>query len=303
MKKDEFLSILEKRLQIINEKERRDIIDEYRMHIEMKMQEGKSEEEAIADFGDIDELVEEILDAYSINTKRMSSEGKLNRFLDELFDGCRRLLASFTSLEMEDVVRLLFEIIVIFFLLLFMKIPFSIVSSLGEHLLEELIGFGIGSLLGHIWELLVEISYVVIFIALLVSMIQKRLPRYRHPHKNDTKAQGRKERRQQTIYDRQEEHAYEEGKEEEGYREETTFAASKSGVAKIAAVLMKIFFGLLMLPLLAGAIALCCMLAVMIVLSIQGVTLFGAYFIVIGALFLLAAFLSLFYRLLWRKGS
>ena len=46
MKKDEFLSLLEKRLHILNEKERQDILDEYRTHIEMKMQEGKDEEEA-----------------------------------------------------------------------------------------------------------------------------------------------------------------------------------------------------------------------------------------------------------------
>ena len=69
MTKDEFLRILDRKLQVINERERRDIIDEYRTHIEMKVQEGKTEAEAIEDFGDIDELVNEILDAYKINTK------------------------------------------------------------------------------------------------------------------------------------------------------------------------------------------------------------------------------------------
>ena len=55
MTKDEFLRILDRKLQVINERERRDIIDEYRTHIEMKVQEGKTEAEAIEDFGDIDE--------------------------------------------------------------------------------------------------------------------------------------------------------------------------------------------------------------------------------------------------------
>ena len=44
MKKDEFLNLLDKKLQVINERERRDIIDEYRTHIEMKVQEGKTED-------------------------------------------------------------------------------------------------------------------------------------------------------------------------------------------------------------------------------------------------------------------
>ena len=34
MTKDEFLRILDRKLQVINERERRDIIDEYRTHIE-----------------------------------------------------------------------------------------------------------------------------------------------------------------------------------------------------------------------------------------------------------------------------
>ena len=46
MTKDEFLRLLDRKLDVINERERRDIIDEYRTHIEMKMKEGKSEEEA-----------------------------------------------------------------------------------------------------------------------------------------------------------------------------------------------------------------------------------------------------------------
>ena len=36
-----FFAFLDRKLQVINERERRDIIDEYRTHIEMKVQEGK----------------------------------------------------------------------------------------------------------------------------------------------------------------------------------------------------------------------------------------------------------------------
>lgn len=115
MTKDEFLRILDRKLQVINERERRDIIDEYRTHIEMKVQEGKTEAEAIEDFGDIDELVNEILDAYKINTKQVNNsfDHKFNSFMDDLFEGFQRFLGSFTSLDVEDVVRLVFEILTI----------------------------------------------------------------------------------------------------------------------------------------------------------------------------------------------
>lgn len=67
MTKEEFLKHLDKRLQILKQQEREDILGEYAQHIELKMGNGLSEEEAIRDFGDLEELAEEILDAYNVN--------------------------------------------------------------------------------------------------------------------------------------------------------------------------------------------------------------------------------------------
>lgn len=64
MTKEEFLKKLEQQLNLINDEERIDILSEYEQHIEMKITNGLSEEEAIEDFGDMDELVKEILEAY-----------------------------------------------------------------------------------------------------------------------------------------------------------------------------------------------------------------------------------------------
>ncbi|MCI8341867.1 MAG: DUF1700 domain-containing protein [Firmicutes bacterium] len=67
MNKAEFLHTLGKRLQVLNEKERADILNEYSQHIDMRVESGMSEEETIKDFGDFDELVSEILEAYNLN--------------------------------------------------------------------------------------------------------------------------------------------------------------------------------------------------------------------------------------------
>ena len=187
MTKDEFLRLLDRKLDVINERERRDIIDEYRTHIEMKMKEGKTEEEAIEDFGNIDELVDDILDAYKINTDRVnrSFDTKLNRFMDDLFNGFQRFLGSFTSLQMDDVVRLVFEILVILILLAVLHIPFRMISSLGSSLLHSVAGFGIGSLLAAIWKFIIGVAYVAIFVVVLVNLCTKRLNRYRHSKNGD----------------------------------------------------------------------------------------------------------------------
>lgn len=67
MTKKEFLKELETRLQILDEKERRDIIEEYSQHIGMRMESGMKEEEAIDDFGDMNDLIAEILEAYHLD--------------------------------------------------------------------------------------------------------------------------------------------------------------------------------------------------------------------------------------------
>ncbi len=68
MNKTEFLFMLERRLIMLNDIERDDLINEYTQHIDMKVASGLSEEDAIADFGDPEELIKELLDAYHLNT-------------------------------------------------------------------------------------------------------------------------------------------------------------------------------------------------------------------------------------------
>lgn len=342
MTKDEFLSILDRKLQVINEKERRDIIDEYRTHIEMKMQEGKSEEEAIEDFGDVDELVNDILDAYKINTDRVhhNFDAKVNRFMDELYDGFKRFLGSFTSLEVDDVVRLIFEIFIILVLLAILRIPFEIISSIGSSLLHSLIGLGVGTVLAGIWRLIINIAYIVVFVAVLVNLISKRVNRYRGHYHNDAGTvfedfkssvhdMTNKRQRQQTIYDERNDqseeananHPYGKTQDEQEsaqfdsdieeeikgqYEYQSTHAYANEGtlsnsVGNFASALMKMFFLLLLIPFLGVIIALCCALGAMIVLSFEGLTLIGAYFIVIGGLITTGAFLTLIHRVLWRR--
>lgn len=66
MGKNEFLSELETSLSVLQEDELRDIISEYEQHIDIKVEKGLTEEEAIADFGSLQELTGEILEAYHV---------------------------------------------------------------------------------------------------------------------------------------------------------------------------------------------------------------------------------------------
>lgn len=67
MNKTEFLNELEKRIRVLDKNEIKDILGEYSQHIDMRRESGLSEEDAIKDFGDMDELAAEILEAYHVN--------------------------------------------------------------------------------------------------------------------------------------------------------------------------------------------------------------------------------------------
>lgn len=66
MNKEEFLRVLREKLSILDEKEMQDILSEYEQHIDMKTAGAMTEEEAIADFGNLDDLASDILEAYHV---------------------------------------------------------------------------------------------------------------------------------------------------------------------------------------------------------------------------------------------
>ena len=76
MKKQEFLDELKRYLRVLQDEEQEDILEEYSQHIEMKIESGLSEDEAIKDFGSIRELAGEILEAYHVKLKDEEGEGE-----------------------------------------------------------------------------------------------------------------------------------------------------------------------------------------------------------------------------------
>ncbi len=72
MSKEEFLQELERKLHVLNEQERRDVLEDYAQHIDLKIRSGQAEEEAVHSLGDPGELAAELLDVYHINSEYAS---------------------------------------------------------------------------------------------------------------------------------------------------------------------------------------------------------------------------------------
>ena len=92
MDKKTFMKELEQALSVLQEEELNDIISEYEQHIDMKQERGLTEEEAIADFGSLDELTAEILEAYHVRAdyavKKRRGQGPIPEELLGMDEGC-----------------------------------------------------------------------------------------------------------------------------------------------------------------------------------------------------------------------
>lgn len=94
MNKERFFRELSIRLDVLTEEEKKDILIEYESVIDEKIKEGKTEEEAIKDFGNIDELIEEILKAYKINPEYAK---KINGNSSFFFDSVENFIKGATN--------------------------------------------------------------------------------------------------------------------------------------------------------------------------------------------------------------
>lgn len=325
MNKEQFIEYMNKKLAVIKEEERKDIIDEYCNHIDEKIGEGMSEEEVIAGFGDIDEMIKEILDAYNIDPLQAERpnnfDRKVNDFFDILFDGFQRLLSSVTSMDTDSVVKLIFEVLVVLIILALMRIPFEIVQSIGSGLLRSLFGYGIGSTFAWMWRCLCSLLYIVMFIVALINVTNRRWAHFKGkqdtPIMDDVKESFNFDKAKEAVhrftsgtakssyespYEEEQDISYE--KKSDPSRNNHMFGDnSKSAHSpSLLDVFLKCCGFLCMLPFIMLMIALCCGLGILVVMSVQGVTIIGFYFLIIGAMIGCGAVISLIERYLCKGG-
>lgn len=191
MNKQKFLKELEKRLLILNETERQDTINEYRDIIEEKVKHGKTEEEAVNEFGSIDELAKEILAAYKINPEYQnkkseagekakefveSTEGFIKKSAKKLSEVTENVAESLKESDVEITTEKVFEIVIKVILVLIglslLKLPFYFIEELGAGIFH--IGLEpFNCILETLWKILVELVYLATCILIIFTIVNK----------------------------------------------------------------------------------------------------------------------------------
>lgn len=184
MLKSEFLELLNQKLSLINDKEREDIILEYGTYIDDKIANGVSEEEAVAGFGDVDELAKEILSAYKINTDSMDPlSSKADKTIDKVYVKVEELFSKLGDFSMNQIFHVVFDTFVLVLILWIGKL--IVVDVLCRLILSILFSFFVGyHMITEFMLGLCRLLYLCLAIYFFVKVMSKRIQRYRFNNQN-----------------------------------------------------------------------------------------------------------------------
>lgn len=276
MNKKEFINTLRKRLNVLEDSEIEDIISEYEGYIEEKVNIGLTEEEAVSELGDINEIVSDLLAAYKIKNQESGFSkfiNKINLYIDAFLDNIN---------GGKDLIKFLIEIIIILLLLCVLRIPFSLIRDFISNIFEDFVP-PVGNFLASISYILIEASYIVIAIIFFFKIIEKRyfenisekiveeriLDEEKKDKEKTTKKAIKKEIEEKTVVKK---HSF------------------SDSLIKVCIVILKAFALFFIFGLIFYQLGITIAIGFMIYLLAKGVTYFGVFILLIG-LFMSGAFL------------
>ncbi len=188
MNKKQFINELEKRLKVLNENERKDIINEYSDIINEKVKNGETEEQAVLEFGNIDSLVKEILESYKINpdydngfskkAKEVASntEDFIKRGAKKLADTTTNVVNDFknsgNTLTLETIFEIILKVFVFLIILAILRVPFYLLRRLGSSVLGGIFDpFDLG--ISVIWNIIMWFIYIICCVLVGIIFFKK----------------------------------------------------------------------------------------------------------------------------------
>lgn len=176
MDKQTFLNELKKRLKVLNKDEIEDIVEEYEGYINEKVSSGKTEKEAIEDFGDFDYLIKEILSAYKINgnyENELKEKNVIADFLDGVVSFVKNFVKNLSKRSSKDIVKFVFEFIFLIFFIAILRFPVIIIEKAGDMLFGRLIA-PFGDVFKVVWKYMIEIIYLILSLVGIFNFVKKR---------------------------------------------------------------------------------------------------------------------------------
>lgn len=285
MNKKQFLNELEKRLKVLNENERKDIINEYSDIINEKIKNGKTEEQAVLEFGDIDSLVKEILESYKINPdydNNFSKKAKdvANNAEDLIKKGAKKLADTTTNIvndfknsdsniTLETIFEIIIKVFIFLIILAILRIPFYLLRGLGGSILDPFdLGFNI------VWNIIIWLVYIICCVLIGIIFFKKNFREYKDSGSNSKSKNNTKKNLNEEKETRFNTYT--------SYNEDSTNNEQKksSGVLLILLKIFAIIF--IMFPICTVVIGLFIAAGFSLYLLIKGVPILGIFIALLG---------------------
>lgn len=325
MNKQQFLEKLKNRLNILSESEVKDILDEYSDVIDQKVQEGMTEEDAVKDFGDINDLANEILEAYKINTKKKhfsshDTAQQIGNILQDIINYLEKFFSTlFKDLSVEKVSRSLVLFGVAAVLIFVLQVPFFIIRTLVILALETILPYlGLGSALATLISSLLSIVFIVLVVMIVISFVRVGFNDekinvenlFRKPFKDGFKFDGTTNYQKKNYHHQPTDNSAKEKKEttfeDQRFTEDSARTQKNSnpvGNAFVSSIVwfIRLLAFIVLLPLWIIFVILSVMVGILFYLWFIGVPLLGIILILIGLLGLFNTVASRFTKLVFNK--
>ncbi len=329
MNKKEFLEKLEQRLKMLRHDEVVDILEEYGGYIDAKIAEGKTEQQAVADFGSIEELSREILAAYKLSDEYIPKNSKLN--LDAVTDFLNQTIGYasdffrniFAQERPNQALSIFLSIMVALLVITVLKLPFLLVEEIGKNLIAFILPNFLEQVVCAIWIAAVNICYLVAAVLIVLALFKSGFGRDINDLNQDSSTGDRAQkapdentaaRSQGKTQGAPDENrgftrpVFAQGKEREDTKrrdvkknENGTAEHGLEGVTNVLLALARLFMFLLLLPAYLLIIALGISFGALAYLLTQGISLFGLTLVLFSLLLMSSVVVGAVTRLIFSE--
>lgn len=181
MTKRQYLNSLKKELKVFNEEKQDKYYKEYKDKFNELTKEGLNDEDVIKKLGNVDDIINELLDREKKKKNKEKEDKKVNSFdknkyiriiVDEAKDFVNKIGKLLNVKSDDELLKLVVDVLLLFLCVMFIKVPFAIIKGIGISV------FGIfpnilAGLFSIVWSLVVQIAYFVTSIYLIYTIVKK----------------------------------------------------------------------------------------------------------------------------------
>lgn len=168
MNKKEFISFLDEKLYYLLDNAKNTEISKYESVIDNYVNMGQSEEDAVASFGDPNDLVKAIYLSHGLDYKKFNSSSITGKGIKDSF---KSFYSSITGTDKKKAKNAILGFLYIILVVILLKVVFIFIRDMGTQVFSDLYS---DTTFSRIYDITFEVLYVLVAIFVFFKMFTKR---------------------------------------------------------------------------------------------------------------------------------